>query len=159
MSTLEERRVDLKRRRKLPELDRRREATQATVDKFKGLPFDWSQGRHCVRMAQYHLRQMGWRSPKLPTIPRVRSAMAAKKELKAHGFESVSEWLDGLLERIPPAMMLVGDVATVEGDAGLDAVFICAGPRRLFGWREDQPGAVMLEVSLDEVQGAWRVRA
>lgn len=157
MSYLDDRRAELKRRRKLPELDRRREATQATLDKFRGLPFDWQEGRHCVRMAHYHLRQMGWRSPKLPTIPRVRSPLAAKKALKDKGFDSVTEWLDSILERIPPAMMLLGDIAVVEGVGGLDAVFVCAGPRRMFGWREDQPGAVVLEVGLDEVQGAWRV--
>src|SRR5690606_11029879 len=84
MRTLEERRAALKRRGALPELDRRREATQATLDKFRDTAFDWAEGRHCVRMAAYHLRQMGWRSPKLPTIPRVRSALAAKKELQAH---------------------------------------------------------------------------
>jgi len=157
MRTLEERRAALKRRGALPELDRRREATQATLDKFRDTAFDWAEGRHCVRMAAYHLRQMGWRSPKLPTIPRVRSALAAKKELQAHGFDSVGQWLDSILVRVPPAAMRLGDLAIVEGAEGLDAIFVCAGPRRLFGWREDQPTAVVLEVKFDEVQGSWRV--
>ena len=157
VSELEERRAELKRRRKLPEGERRREATQATLDKFKGKSFDWAEGRHCVKLAHFHLRQMGMRSPKLPTLPRVRSALAAKKALKERGWSSVSDMLDSVLVRIPPAMMRLGDIATVEGDDGLDAVFVNAGPRRLFGWREDQPVAVVLEVPLDKVKGAWRV--
>lgn len=153
---LEARRAALRRRRKLPEPVRRQEATQATVDKFTGKPFDWNAGVHCVKLAHYHLRQMGWR--KLPKLPLVKSPLAAKKALKARGWDSITAMLDSLLERIPPAMMRLGDIATVEGDEGFDAVFINAGPRRLFGWREDQPVAVMLDVSLDEISAAWRVR-
>src|SRR3546814_3509049 len=43
MSAFDERREALKRRGKLPEPVRRKEATQAALDKFKGLPFDWSE--------------------------------------------------------------------------------------------------------------------
>ena len=158
MSPLEERREALRKRRKLPEGEKRRAATQATLDKFRGTPFDWAEGRHCVKLAHYHLRQMGMRSPNLPTLPRIKSALSAKKALKERGWDSVGDMFDAVLERIPPAKMKLGDVATVEGGNGLDAVFICAGPRRLFGWREDQPVAVVLEVPLDQVSGAWRVR-
>src|SRR3546814_3483392 len=66
MSAFDERREALKRRGKLPEPVRRKEATQAALDKFKGLPFDWSEGRHCVRLAHFHLRQMGRKPPTLP---------------------------------------------------------------------------------------------
>src|SRR3546814_2814098 len=102
MSAFDERREALKRRGKLPEPVRRKEATQAALDKFKGLPFDWSEGRHCVRLAHFHLRQMG-RKP--PTLPRIRSALAAKKALKERGWASVSDMLDSILVRIPPAMI------------------------------------------------------
>src|SRR3546814_18401415 len=70
MSTLDERREALKQRGKLPEPVRRKEATQATLDKFKGQPFDWGAGRHCVRLAHFHLRQMGQKPPTLPRIRR-----------------------------------------------------------------------------------------
>src|SRR3546814_1528003 len=63
---------------------------------------------------------------KPPTLPRIRSALAAKKALKERGWASVSDMLDSILVRIPPAMMQLGDVATVEGDQGLDALFVCA---------------------------------
>lgn len=158
MSALVSRRETLRKRRALPEMERRREATQATVGKFRGHGFDWGQGFHCVRLAHFHLRQMGWRSPKLPTLPRLRSSLAAKKELQARGWGSVTAMLDALLPRIAPAAMLQGDLAVLPGDDGLDAIFVYAGPRRLFGWREDQPVAVMLEVPLGDVKAAWRVK-
>lgn len=155
VSSLEQAREILRKRRRLPDGERRRQATQATLDRFRNTSFDWREGRHCMKLAHYHVRQMGERPAALPVI---KSPLAAKKELKARKADSVSALLDTMFKRIPPAMMLLGDIATVEGDQGLDAVFICAGPRRLFGWREDQPVAVVLEVSLDEVQAAWRVR-
>src|SRR3546814_14475637 len=105
MSTRDERREALKQRGKLPEPVRRKESTQATLDKFKGQPFDWGEGRHCVRLAHFHLRQMG---QKPPTLPRIRSALAAKKALKERGWASVSDMLDSILVRIPPAMMQLG---------------------------------------------------
>lgn len=153
MSALDDRREALKRRKKLPELDRRREATQATLDKFKNQAFNWGEGRHCVRLAHYHLRQLG-RKP--PTLPRIRSALAAKKALTERGWESVSDMLDCILVRIPPAMMLTGDIVTVPGEEGLDAIFICAGPRKFIGWREDIEGCVILDVEMGQISAAWR---
>src|SRR3546814_6440224 len=96
MSGYHERREAVKRRGKLTEPVRRNEATQSARDKFKGLPFDWSEGRHCVRLAHFHLRQMG-RKP--PTLPRIRSALAAKKALKERGWASVSDMLDSKIGR------------------------------------------------------------
>lgn len=147
------RREALRRRKMLPDPVRRQEATQATLDRFKGKTFSWREGRHCVRLAHAHLRQMGRRPP---TLPRIRSLLAAKRALAERGWSGTGDMLDALLPQIPPAMMQLGDIATVEGEAGMDAVFICAGPRRLFGWREDEPGAVVLEVEFSEIAGAWR---
>lgn len=152
---LEMRRKELRARRKLPEPEKRRAATEATLTKFRNTAFDWGTGRHCMKLAHFHMRQMGKRPP---ALPRIRSLLAAKKELKARGVESVIELLDGLLERIAPAQMQLGDLAALPGDDGLDAIFVCAGPRRLFGWREDQPVAVMLAIDLRDVKAAWRVR-
>src|SRR3546814_17660492 len=73
------------------------------------------------------------------------SSDVCSSDLKERGWASVSDMLDSILVRIPPAMMQLGDVATVEGDQGLDALFVCAGPNRLFGWREDEAGAVRSE--------------
>lgn len=139
---------------RFPELEKRRWATQKTLDRYRDKAFDWATGITCVHLARYHLRKMGHRPP---GMPRFRSPLAAKRAMKERGWASVTAMLDSMLEPIAPAQMLLGDLATVEGDAGFDAVFVCAGPRRLFGWREDESGAVMLEVPFDEIKGAWRV--
>lgn len=135
------------------ELERRRIATEKTLARYRGKAFDWSKGVTCVHLARFHLRNMGHR---VPTLPRFRSALGAKKALKAGGWGSVSDMLDGMLPRIAATEMVLGDLGIVPGDAGMDAIFICAGPRKVFGWREDADGLVVLNVSMDELGAAWR---
>lgn len=136
------------------ELERRRVATEKTLKRFRGKVFAWNTGVHCVRLFHQHLKNMG-RKP--PSLPRVRSPLGAKRALKERGWENVEAMLDSMLERIAPAEMMLGDVAIVPGDAGLDAIFVCAGPLKVFGWREDAPALVLLDIGLDELTGAWRV--
>lgn len=149
----------MKRRRQLPELDRRQEAAQATRDKFIGKPFDWSEGRHCVKLAYSHLREMGWRSPKLPTLPRIRSAFAARQALKDRGWDSVSAMLDDVLRdrRIPPAKMRLGDIGVVPGDEGMESIVIFLGRHAFLGWLPDGSAVVIYEANFGELSGAWRV--
>ena len=61
-----------------------------------------------------------------------------------------------MLERISPAAMMLGDVAVIPGD-GMDAILICAGPRRVFGWVEGNDLPTMNEPIMEHVIGAWRV--
>lgn len=143
-----------KRRGPLPEMERRRVATVATVERYKGKAFDWSRGITCVHLARQHLRNMGH---KPPTIPRFRSALAARRALKAGGWNDVAAMLDSILPRIAPAQMTLGDVAILPGDGGLDAIVISAGPRRVFGWAEGETETRFLEPLLGKVRGAWRV--
>lgn len=138
----------------VPEAVRRRDATQATIDRFVGKPLDWKVARHCIKMAHFHLRKMG---RKVQALPRIQSPLAARRELKERGWESVSDMLDSLLMRIPPASMVIGDLAAVPGEGGLDAIFVCDGRRRLFGWHGSAEGAVFVGVGLEEVTGSWRV--
>lgn len=136
------------------EMERRRVATEKTLKRYRGKVFDWSNGITCVHLARFHLRNMGHHPE---TLPRFRSALSAKKALKERNWNSVAEMLDSMFPRIAPAQMMLGDLAIVPGDAGLDAIFVCAGPLKVFGWREDQPGLVLLDIGLDELTGAWRV--
>lgn len=136
------------------DLLRRQKGTEATLARYKGKVFDWSAGVTCVHLARNHLRQMGH---KPPTLPRIRSALAAKREMKARGWETVEDMLDNLLPRIVPARMLLGDLAVARSEDGMGAIFVCAGPHKLLGWREDAPGLVVLDVSFDELEGSWRV--
>ena len=138
----------------LPELERRRVATEKTLAKYRDTAFDWAAGRTCIHLAKFQARAMGHR---LPSVPRFRSALGAKKALAAMGAENVIGLLDTLLPRIAPAEMLLGDLAAVAGEGGLDAVMVCAGPMKLLGWREDADAMVVLDVPLGEVSAAWRL--
>ena len=137
----------------LPPLVVRRNSTKRTLDRFRGLDFDWSS-MTCVHLAHAHLSEMGH---SVPDIPAFDSALAAARAMQARGWDSVSDMLDEFLPRIAPASMLLGDLALIKGAGGLDAIFICAGPLKVFGWRDDAPDLVLLDVSFGDLQGAWRV--
>lgn len=139
-----------------PDLIRRQLATQDTLLRFRGKPFDWKAGLTCVHLAHYHLQRMGHAPRALPGIGSLR---AARRALAERGWADCHAMLaaqPGLAE-IPPAAMLMGDLATCESADGLGGIVICAGPRKVFGWREDAPGLVVLDVSFDQFTGAFRV--
>ena len=140
--------------RALPELERRRIATEKTLAKYKGKGFDWRANRHCIALAVFQARKMGHQPP---PVPRLRSTLAAKKELQRRECASVIELLNGHFAPIPPAMMRLGDLCAVPGDAGLDAVFVNVGPRKAMGWREDAPELVVLDLDPREITAAWRL--
>lgn len=139
---------------RLPELERRRRATEKTRLKYIDTEFDWKRWRHCIALARYQAVQLGH---KPPPIRAIRSALAAKKELQRRGVESVRDLLDELFPRIAPAQMLLGDLAAVPGEDGLDAVFVCVGPNRLMGWHASKPTLAVVVVDFSEIVGAWRL--
>ena len=136
------------------ELERRRLATEKTLARYGGKVFDWSKGITCVHLARAHMKNMGH---KPQTLPRFRSALGAKKALKSHDWASVGAMLDSMLVRIAPAQMMLGDLTVIPGDSGLDAIFICAGPLKVFGWDQREPALTLLDIDLNELTGAWRV--
>lgn len=141
------------------DLLRRQAATMATHGRYFGKPFGWAAGVTCVHLIRFHLRQMGHRPAPLP---RVRSALAARRALTERGWQTCGDMLDAQvgLARIPAAAMLPGDVALLdsddEGGAAMGALFVCVGPHKLMGWREDAPGCVVLDVSFADIAAAWR---
>jgi len=139
----------------LSDLIRRARAVDATKKKYGPKVFNWRQGSTCIHMARSHLVQMGHRPP---SLPRIRSLLSARKALKESGWANVEAMLDaqaGLI-RIAPAEMLLGDIAVLASEDGIGAIFICAGPHKLIGWREDHPTLVVLDLSFDQISGAWR---
>jgi hypothetical protein len=54
------------------DLLRRKEATEATLARYRGKVFDWSKGITCVHLARCQMRKMGH---KPPTLPRFRSML------------------------------------------------------------------------------------
>ncbi|MEV4934612.1 DUF6950 family protein [Sphingobium sp. LSP13-1-1.1] len=126
---------------------RRQAALEKTLAKYRGRTLDFAQA-DCVRMARFHLLQMGHKPPSLPPY---RSAVGARRALQRVG--GIVAALDKFLPRIPHARMLPGDIAVLEGDGGMDAVTICIG-HKLIGWHEGSDEMVNL-IPL-EIKAAWR---
>ncbi|QQN73959.1 hypothetical protein [Croceicoccus sp. YJ47] len=133
------------------ELLRRKEAVEKTLAKYRDKPFDWRRGQTCLHMLRFHLRLMG-HAPE--PLPRVRSAIGARRALNLRGWQDVGDMLDAMLPRIAPAAMLLGDVASFRSDDGFGAITINLGGK-VMGWHEDAPGMTALEPV--EIAGAWRV--
>jgi hypothetical protein len=136
------------------ELQRLARATAATRKRFENVPFDWRRAATCIHLVRYHASKAGH---KLPKVPRIRSALAAKRVLKEMGHESLCDLMDAHFERIPPAFLRVGDVMAVEGDQGLDALWIRVSPTKFFGWHDAGPNCEMIYVDLSLAIGAWRI--
>lgn len=140
----------------MSDLIRRSKALAAAQRKYGKRAFSWRNAVTCVHLARSHLVKMGHRPQ---PMPRVRSLVGARRALDERGWRDVADMLDAQagLMRIAPAMMLPGDIAMLESEDGIGAIFLCAGPHKLIGWREDAPAMVVLDMSFDQIAGAWRV--
>lgn len=134
-------------------LKARAAATQATMARFRDQPFVWGSW-DCVRMAAFHLRQLGHR-PGLGRGGSYKSALGAKAALKRAGHDDLPAALDALMPRIAPAQALVGDIIMCPGQEFGGGITIAVGNGRVFGYHEDAIGAVVQQ-PLD-FTGAWRV--
>jgi hypothetical protein len=143
--------------KRLPEMERRRLATEATLARYRSKTFSWAEGRTCIHLAWCQLRNMGHRPP---TLPRFRSALMAKRALAERGWESVSEMLEEVLgpdNRIAPAQMRLGDLAAFEGDAGLESLRVCCARDAYAGWSEGHDRLVVIGAKAETVKAAWRL--
>lgn len=113
--------------------------------------FSWAKRSTCIHMVQFHLKQMGH---KPPAVPDIRSLLGAVRALKERGCTNVGEMMDKLLPSIPPAAMLLGDVAMLRDEAGIGAMVVNVGGKCI-GWHDDAERMVVMEVL--EVEKAWRV--
>lgn len=133
------------------EMIRRQVATQATMDKYRDKKFSWADSQTCIHMLRFHLRQMGH---KPETLPRIRSAIAARRALDTRGWKDVGDMLDTLLPRIPYASRALGDIVMFESDDGFGAITI-AVEQKVIGWHADYDGMTVLQPI--NISGAWRV--
>lgn len=129
----------------------RQAATQATLDRYRKKKFDWKKRATCVHLVRFHLRKMGY---KPPTVPEMRSLLAAKKALKVRGWENVGDMMDSLLPEIPPASMMLGDIAMLQDADGIGALVIDVGGK-VMGWHDDESGLVVMDAL--KIEKAWRV--
>lgn len=134
----------------MSDLIRRQVATEATMNRFGKKKFEWAKRSTCIHMVRFHLIKMGH---KPPPIPDIRSLLGAKRALKERGAENVGQLIDQLLPAIPPAAMLLGDVAMLQDGAGIGALVVNVGGK-VMGWHDDQPRMVVMDALL--IERAWR---
>lgn len=136
------------------ELQRRVAATVATEQRFRDRPFDWRKAATCIHLVRFHAAQMGHA---VPTVPRFKSALTAKRALLTTGFQTLPALLDSRFDRIPPAFMRVGDILALPGDDDWHAIVLKVDRQKFLGWHQDAEGCTIMEVDINAAVGAWRV--
>lgn len=139
----------------MSEMLRRQRAAQATVDRFRGVPFAYGKN-DCARLAAFALRQMGHK-PGLAKAGSYSSVLGASRALKRLGHDDLASALDALgLLRIPPIAALPGDLIMLPGLGAFGgAITMAVGNGRVLGYHEDLDGADILQPV--EFVGAWRI--
>lgn len=138
----------------MSELLRRQQATQATVDAWRGRKFRLGHA-DCVRLAADHLRRMG-RPVRLPAKGSYATLIGAQKALAKRGYADLPAALDDLgLERIAPAAALPGDIIALPSEHAIGCLMVAVGNGRAVGFLEDYDGAEIIQPV--EYAGAWRV--
>lgn len=139
----------------MSEMLRRQRAAQATVDRFRSVPFAYGKN-DCARLAAFVLRQMGHK-PGLAKAGSYSSALGAARALKRLGHDDLASALDALgLLRIPPIAVLPGDLIMVPGEGPFGgAIAMAVGNGRVLGYHEDLDGADILQPV--QFVGAWRL--
>lgn len=132
------------------EIERRVAFTNATKEKYIDRPFKWGSV-DCMKMLRFHLMKAGH---KVPKVKPYRSAQSAKASLRELGFDDVTSLIAEHLPEIAPASAFVGDIATMQGDAGFDGVVINCGVKWM-GFHEDADGLVMIIPK--DIKKAFRV--
>lgn len=136
-------------------LERRRDAAQATLDRYKNGAFSFEDGRDCAKMISFHLRQMGLKLFPMSKVQAYKTPLQARAALKAaFGVDNMLDLMDTKLERIPPAMAIVGDIIAVEGEGPLGALTIALGNDLVLAYHEDYSGIVVGR--LQNALAAWR---
>jgi hypothetical protein len=134
-------------------LFQRAQATRPVIAQFDR-PFDWKRRTTCVHMLRAQLVAMGHTPPPVPLFT---SPQGAWRALRKRGHDSLSGLVDSLLpqRRIPPACMIVGDVAIAPGVLG--AVLIETG-NGLIGWSDwDLSRLHEIKIDRSDLIGAWRL--
>ena len=138
-----------------PEMIARRDAAQATLDRFMGVDFVWGKA-DCVRLAAFNLRQLGYK-PRLSKGGAYSSFRGAVKALNLAGFSDLVEAVDAQgLPQIAPSQAVVGDLIALPGEEGWPALTVCLGNGRVVGWKADRPDCGVMQPLTPIL--AWRAR-
>lgn len=141
-----------------PDLIRRQRALFAVQNKFAKQSFKLGRA-DCVQLVRYHLVKMGHR--RLPKASGYRTPAGAMGAIRKLGAENLEELFDKLLQRIPPAAMLPGDIGLTEAEPDAPAwragtLCISLG-RKFLAWHADHPMLAIIEPNEDmPFKAAWR---
>lgn len=127
------------------------QATQRTVDVFKGKTFVDGKS-DCIQLVVVtHARHMGRRIK----VPRYGDAKSAAEALRTLGFTTLGEAMDHYFTRIEPVRAMAGDILEMPGANGFSALAVCVGNGRVLGFHESIPHCDVLQPVL--VSAAWRI--
>lgn len=144
-------------------LELRRDAAQATLDKFRDVPFEAGKV-DCVQVAKFHLRQVG-RPLKFGIPLTYSSLLQGRAILRRLGFASIGDAFSSRYAEIAPASALVGDLVELaaledEETKGLGAIVVYLGNNAVFGFHEAVTGGTVMRIGergADAPLRAWRV--
>lgn len=132
----------------------RRDATQATVDKWLNQPFEWG-GADCARMTLDHLRNMGHR-PKIAKAGAWKTPASARAAVRRMGCADLVEVIDKMGHaRINGAQAIAGDIAAIEAGHPMGCLCVCIGPNQWLSLHEAAEGFTVVEI--DQFLAAWRI--
>lgn len=132
----------------------RRDATQATLDKWLNKPFEWGKS-DCARMGIDHLRNMGHK-PKTSKARSWKTAVSAKAAIKRAGFNDLIEAIDDMGHlRIAGAYAIAGDIAIIEADNPLGCLCVCIGPNQWLALHEAAQGFTIIKIK--KFKAVWRI--
>lgn len=126
------------------------EATQKTVDAFKGKEFD--PGKYdCIQLMKLHAKHLHRRI----VIPPYGDWASAARVMREMGFTTLGEGMDKHFTRIEPVRAMAGDFIETLGGNGFSAITVSVGNGRVLGFYEGIPHADILQPLI--MTGAWRV--
>ncbi|MDZ7824497.1 MAG: hypothetical protein U5K75_11005 [Ahrensia sp.] len=132
----------------------RRDATQATVDKWLNQPFSWGAA-DCAKMTLDHLRNMGHR-PKIAKAGAWKTAASASAAVRRMGCGDLVDVIDKMGHvRINGAQAIAGDIAAIEATHSMGCLCVCIGPNQWLSLHQEADGFTV--IAIDQFLAAWRI--
>lgn len=141
----------------------RRDAAQATQDRFLGRLHKWGEV-DCCRIVAFHVRKLGYK-PNLASFGTYSSERGAIRALLRQGFASPGEALvaGGLTElrgedgRVAYAQALVGDIIGLRAASGdWPALAVLMSNGRVLTSTPDHPAYGLVTPGHDDIVACWR---
>ncbi|RYD63238.1 MAG: hypothetical protein EOP58_11770 [Sphingomonadales bacterium] len=133
----------------------RARATGTVIERFRDKPFAWDTTGNCIHLSHKQAKAL---KVKVPTVPKFRTPLGARKALKKMGFDTLEGLMDSMFPRIAPARMIVGDIGMVPGEAPFNALVVSVGGGKVVGWHgADLSRLQNIALSKADFVAAWAV--